>query len=63
MRYKKDDVTCLCGQFEWLEANFGLVSRSGNRDRVLDIKRDRRVLSADAEIFETVFKVVVSLVW
>lgn len=56
------NVTCLVGQFEWLEADLVLVAGSGNRDGVLDIERDRRVLSANVEVFETECEVAVSLV-
>lgn len=57
-----NDVAYLGSQFEWLEANLGLVAGSGNRDGVLDIECDWRILSANTEVFETESKVVVGLV-
>lgn len=55
-------MTCLGGQFERLEADLVLVPRTGNRDGVLDIERDWRVLGTNVEVFETECKVIVSLV-
>ena len=60
---KVNKVTCLVGQFEWLEANLVLVTRTWNWDRMLDIERDRRIMSPNVEIFKPKGKIIVSLVW